>query len=131
MFAIASHLIKSLNHHLAARKRQLQAYTAQLRQQYRDRLEYWASRGRSRSKGHELSLIRDSMDQAKFGFPRGPSMRSKDLSNFNRPRCHITGLILHGRARPTKKLLHHDRACGISFDSAKSIWSRRSNPTTR
>lgn len=92
------HLIKSLNHHLAARKRQLQAYTAHLRQQYRDRLEYWASRGRSRSKGHELSLIIDSMDQAKFGFPRGPSMRSKDLSNFNRPRCHITGLILHGRA---------------------------------
>ena len=89
-------MIKSLSSHVLARKKQIQEYTNHLRAQYRDRLEYWARRGRSRFRGSEVTLIIDSMDQAKFSFPRCSEMRSKDLSSFNKPRCHVTAVVVHG-----------------------------------
>ena len=36
------------------------------------------------------------MDQAKFGLPRPDITRAKDLSTLQKPRCHLTCLILHG-----------------------------------
>ena len=52
----------------------------------------------SRSRGTELVIICDGMDQSKFCFPRHKIMKSKDFASFQRPRCHVVGMILHGRA---------------------------------
>ena len=45
-----------------------------------------------------ISLICDGMDQAKFAYPRSPVMMGKQFSNLSRPRAHIVGMKLHGKA---------------------------------
>ena len=89
-------LIKGLGSHLNARTAQILKYTEHLRMQYRDRQIYWSDRGQSRPRGSVISVIIDSMDQAKFALPRGSAMKSKDLSGLNRPKCHITAALVHG-----------------------------------
>ncbi|CAL1128171.1 unnamed protein product [Cladocopium goreaui] len=91
-------LLRSLSGHIYARQKQQQAYHNHLHSQYRDRLQYWGHRGMSRSRGTELVIICDGMDQSKFCFPRHKIMKSKDFASFQRPRCHVVGMILHGRA---------------------------------
>ena len=72
-------LLQELSGHLNARKSQLEKYTDHLKSQYEDRLAYWALRGESRLRGkQQVTLIIDSMDQAKFSLPRGTVMKSKD-----------------------------------------------------
>lgn len=90
--------IRSLGHHLNARLKQLEEYHNHLHNQYLDRLAYWSSRGVSRSRGNELTIICDGMDQGKFAYPRAPCMKSKDFASWSRPRAHVIGVLLHGRA---------------------------------
>lgn len=47
--------------------------------------------------GTDLLLIVDGMDQGKFAFPRHRALKAKEFANFQRPRAHVIGCILHGR----------------------------------
>ena len=91
-------LIRSLGHHLLARQKQMDEYHAHLDSQYQDRLQYWAVRGLSRAGGSTVTLICDGMDQAKFAYPRHRCLKSKEFHQFARPKAHIVGILVHGRA---------------------------------
>ena len=91
-------LIRSLGHHLLARNKQLQEYHQHLDSQNQDRLCYWSERGVSRAGGGKITLIIDGMDQSKFCYPRHRCLKSKEFSTFQRPRAHIVGILIHGRA---------------------------------
>lgn len=89
-------LIASLGHHLAARRMQQSLLYAHLASQFRDRCEYWRKRGCSRSRGPEVIIISDGMDQGKFAVPRHPAMRAKQFDSWSRPRLHVAATIAHG-----------------------------------
>ena len=90
-------LIKDLSGHLLARKEQVRRYTEHLRAQYLDRCEYWAARGASRLKnGSVVDCIIDSMDQDKTMLPRASLVRAKDLATLQRPKLHLTAVVVHG-----------------------------------
>ena len=89
-------LIREMSHHLAARRKQHDLYIAHLQHQYQDRCLYWQLRSLSRSRCGEICIIIDSMDQAKFCYPRGGVYRTKELASLQRPRAHITGILMHG-----------------------------------
>lgn len=89
-------LIKEMSNHLKARAAQRELYNTHLQKQYNDRCEYWRRRAASRLRTNEVLLIVDSMDQAKFTYPRNDVFRGKDLAALPRPRAHITGVICHG-----------------------------------
>lgn len=67
-------------------------------EQYLDRTIYWALRFKSRQRdGAVLTIIIDSMDKAKFAWPKWPFGRvPKSIEKFNRPRCTLTAAIAHG-----------------------------------
>jgi len=91
-------LIRSFNGHLKARRLQVECYSAHLKAQYCDRLQYWELRGTSRLRsGFDVLLILDGMDQAKFSYPRSELFKSKDLQGMPRARAHICGVVVHGR----------------------------------
>lgn len=46
-----------------------------------------------------VSLILDGMDQAKFAFPRHEKLQGSKEFEFNWPRLHVIGLIVHGYFR--------------------------------
>lgn len=87
-----------------ARTSQLQLYQQHLRRQYRDRQQYWQCRAVSRlqaSSGEpvsRVSMILDSMDQAKHCYPRSESMGSKEFQQFYKPKMMNTSVIIHGHA---------------------------------
>ncbi|CAE7518779.1 cofG [Symbiodinium necroappetens] len=90
-------LIRELSSHLLARKEQVKRYHGHLRDQYLDRMTYWSLRGESRLRGGaSVTAIIDSMDQSKTCLPRGACMKSKELSNMQRPKMHLTAVIIHG-----------------------------------
>eukprot|EP00435_Cladocopium_sp_Y103_P026856 s1526_g6.t1 len=89
-------LIREMSHHLKARNAQRSLFNLHLQRQYADRCEYWRLRSGSRLRSVEVCMIVDSMDQAKFAYPRSDVFRSKDLATLQRPRAHITGIICHG-----------------------------------
>ncbi|CAE7278860.1 unnamed protein product [Symbiodinium sp. CCMP2592] len=92
-------LLLSCMPHAAARTRQRLLFERHLADQYRDRMIYWKTRGDSRALGSStLSIIMDSVDQAKFAWPRSKVFRSKQFDAFHRPRLHITAAIAHGHA---------------------------------
>ena len=96
-------LIKKLKQDRRAQVRQQDEYARHLSRQYRDRCVYWASRSLSRQMfGPDgrctLVIIVDSMDRAKFKFPRSPCMSSKELTSFNRPNVDLTACICHGHS---------------------------------
>ena len=90
-------LIRSFQQHLKARTLQQSYYHAHLAAQYQDRLTYYHSRGQARLRGCHLTFMADGVDQAKFGFPRHPALRSKQFATFQRPKGHVSGLLMHGR----------------------------------
>lgn len=82
----------------AAQLRELQRH---LRTQYADRAAYWAHRSRSRLEASstccsEVSIILDSMDQAKHCWPRSEAMAAKDFNSWPRPKMSSTTMIMHG-----------------------------------
>ena len=94
-------LIRKLSGDRAAQSFQQREYARHLARQYKDRTCYWASRSLSRLRYNPdgsgtLVIIVDSMDRAKFRFPRSANMNSKDLTNFNRPQVDLTACIAHG-----------------------------------
>jgi len=89
-------LIREMSHHLAARRKQHELYIHHLQHQYQDRCLYWQLRSLSRSRCGEICTILDSMDQAKFCYPREGVYRTKELASLQRPRAHITGILMHG-----------------------------------
>ena len=89
-------LIREMGGHLKARNAQRDLFNLHLQRQYSDRCEYWRMRAGSRMRSADVCLIIDSMDQAKFAYPRSDVYRSKDLATLQRPRAHITGIICHG-----------------------------------
>lgn len=73
----------------------------ELRQHYRDtyldRQIYWNLRLASRSHGNVLTLIIDSMDKAKFAWPRWSfAVRPHELADLRRPRAVFTASWAHG-----------------------------------
>ena len=92
-------LLLSCMPHAAARTRQRLLFDRHLADQYRDRMVYWKVRGDSRALGSfTLSIIMDSVDQAKFAWPRSKVFRSKQFDAFHRPQLHVTAAIAHGHA---------------------------------
>ena len=89
-------LLRNLSGHILARNKQQDEYHRHLHSQYLDRLEYWGHRGLSRSCGTDLLLIVDGMDQGKFAFPRHRALKAKEFANFQRPRAHVIGCLIHG-----------------------------------
>lgn len=71
---------------------------AHIRDQYADRMIYWALRFASQRPDSEvLTIIIDSMDKTKFAIPRWKfSRKPKFLDNLVRPRMVCTGAIAHG-----------------------------------
>lgn len=91
------HLIKSLGHHLLARRQQQMFYWQHLKDQYADRLEYYRLRSMSRMQdGQSILIIQDGMDQSKACIPRSKWMKSKEFSRFVRPRLHVSLTLVHG-----------------------------------
>lgn len=91
------HLIKSLGHHLLARRQQQMFYWQHLKDQYADRLEYYRLRSTSRMQdGQSILIIQDGMDQSKACIPRSKWMKSKEFSRFVRPRLHVSLTLVHG-----------------------------------
>lgn len=90
-------VIRELHAHMAARQKQAELLRHHLMAQYRDRLAYWSLRGTSRLGCSSLiCCILDGMDQCKFLYPRSVLMTAKDLGQFQRPRLHVVGCIVHG-----------------------------------
>ena len=90
-------LIKGLGGHAIARATQIGFYHRHLKDQYLDRCLYWERRGLSRLRGHTVTLIGDGMDQAKWEIPRSAVMKGKELSNFQKAKCHVACMLAHGR----------------------------------
>lgn len=92
-------LVKAFAGNLRARQAQIEYFSQHLKSQYYDRLSYWDLRGQARLRGSvDILVIVDGVDQSKFSFPRSDLMRSKELQGFIRPRAHVTGAIIHGKA---------------------------------
>ena len=89
-------MIRALSGHSAARAKQQKLFHEHLCHQYQDRLRYWSNRGESRQRGLSVCLITDGMDQGKWSLPRSEYMRSKEFATFQRPRTHVSALIIHG-----------------------------------
>ena len=91
-------LLKEMSGYINARQEQQKLYSKHLRLQYADRLQYWEARASSRQRSPaEACLILDGMDQQKFLYPRADEFRAKELNQMQRPKAHISGLIMHGR----------------------------------
>jgi hypothetical protein len=89
-------LLKTFGHDSAARNRQRLMYDQHLKNQYSDRRVYWSLRASSRLWGKTICLIIDGIDQAKFAWPRADFMSNHEFDDFNRPRLHVWGVIVHG-----------------------------------
>ena len=89
--------------------------------QYRDRCVYWHTRNISRTftgmtAPGSLTLICDSMDQAKYSWPRDECLAAKEYAKFIKPRLTTTACIAHG----------HDvfmalSLPGVSSDSSRTV----------
>ena len=90
-------LIKQLGHDVVRRNKQIQLLDEHRRQQYLDRRVYWAVRANAGLTPTVVCLICDGMDQGKFGYPRHPCVKSKDLESLQRPRLHVNALLCHNQ----------------------------------
>jgi len=89
-------LIRALGHDLRARTKQRSLYERHLKSQYCDRKVYWRLRAESRLLGGVICFIMDGMDQAKFAWPRAKFFTGHEFDSWQRPRLHITGILVHG-----------------------------------
>lgn len=95
--------IRKLKKDPGARRLQVQLYHLHLRRQYADRTIYWSLRSLSRmgpqhDSTRQLVIALDSMERAKFAWPRHECMSAKDFAKFLRPTLSVTGCIAHGWA---------------------------------
>ena len=61
----------------------------------------------------QVCCIIDSMDAAKYSWPKSPVMSTKQFAKFNRPRMSCTSLIIHGHLCLTA-LTPHSLTCNSS-----------------
>eukprot|EP00439_Symbiodinium_sp_Y106_P064717 s3991_g10.t1 len=82
----------------AAKARQRLLYERHLSDQYKDREVYWQARSQSRRREATdlICVVCDSIDQAKFAWPRAKFLLSKQFDSFHRPRLHVTACLAHG-----------------------------------
>ncbi|CAE7250508.1 unnamed protein product [Symbiodinium sp. CCMP2592] len=93
----AKQLLHSQGLPLHERVRHAAAWRAHLACQYADRLLYYHIRYASRAKAGLLSLVCDSMDKAKFAYPKMNYDRlPKSVEGLHRPRFVLTAAMCHG-----------------------------------
>ena len=114
-------MIRKLARCTLARERQLTLLENHRQQQYRDRVVYWHSRNIARSLSGSSSpdtvvVIVDSMDCAKFGWPRDACLQAKEFNRFIAPKLTVTASIAHGHDVVLAVSLP-----GVSSDSSRSI----------
>ena len=111
-------IIKRCGHCPPAQRAQAALLEQHLARQHHDRQIYWHARAQSRLDAKNSQIfcvtgILDSMDMAKYCWPRSPTMLSKELCTFNRPKMSSTALLLHGHSC-TFSLSPHNVTCNSS-----------------
>ena len=99
------------------------------RLQYEDRCVYWALRFASQQPDSQiLCLTIDTMDKAKFAWPRWPFGRvSKNLDGLIRPRTVLTAAVVHGWCTVlyvADEIQNHgsDAFCEILCRAIQRVW---------
>lgn len=104
-------IIRKLGHCPPARRAQYDELQRHLSRQLADRRVYWYHRAQSRLDSVSpcpqlLSCILDSMDMAKYAWPKSHIMNAKEFASWARPRMACTTLLVHGHLSLTV-LTHH------------------------
>lgn len=94
-------IIKRLGHCGPAQRAQHAELQRHLARQLADRRTYWICRAQSRLDSvspcpQQLRFILDSMDMAKYAWPKSRVMASKEFNSWPRPRMSCTTMIAHG-----------------------------------
>eukprot|EP00435_Cladocopium_sp_Y103_P074502 s863_g49.t1 len=94
-------MVRKLAKCTVARQMQLKLLDRHREQQYNDRVTYWHSRNIARNFGGctapaTVVLICDSMDAAKYVWPRDHSLHAKEFNRFIAPKLTATAVIAHG-----------------------------------
>lgn len=98
-------IIRKLGHNPVARRAQFEELQKHLGRQMQDRKQYYDSRAKSRSHAarslgtlgvFEVCGILDSMDAAKYSWPKSATMAAKLFSKFHRPKMSCTTFLVHG-----------------------------------
>ena len=99
----------------SVRSASAQALQKHLQHQYLDRCVYWSLRLASERQKNVLTIIIDSMDKAKFAFPRWHFKRlPKGMDQAARPKLVLTASIAHGYCHGL--YMSHDDLChGASY----------------
>lgn len=114
-------MVRKLARCSVARRLQLDLLERHRSQQYNDRVVYWHSRNIARSFASSpcpgtVVLICDSMDQAKFSWPKDSCLQAKEYNQFIAPRLTATAVIAHGQDVFLALSLP-----GLSSDSSRTI----------
>lgn len=104
-------IIKKLGHCGPARRAQYDELQKHLSRQLADRRVYWYYRSQSRLDSvnpcpQEICAILDSMDMAKYSWPKSKTMLSKEFCNWARPRMACTSVLVHGHMALTVLTQH-------------------------
>lgn len=94
-------MIRKLARSSMAKEQQIKLLDKHREQQYVDRVCYWHSRNIARtlsgcSAPATVVVICDSMDCAKYSWPRDHSLRAKEFNRFIAPKLTATAGIAHG-----------------------------------
>lgn len=114
-------MVRRLARCTVAREQQLKLSDAHREKQYLDRVTYWHSRNISRSFGGCMSpatlvVICDSMDAAKFSWPKDAALKAKEYNRFIAPKLTTTACIVHGH-----DILVGMSLPGVAADSSRTI----------
>ena len=114
-------MVRKLARCSVARRLQLDLLERHRSQKYNDRVVYWHSRNIARSFASSpcpgtVVLICDSMDQAKFSWPKDSCLQAKEYNQFIAPRLTATAVIAHGQDVFLALSLP-----GLSSDSSRTI----------
>ena len=94
-------MVRKLARCTVAREMQLKLLERHRQQQYMDRVTYWHSRNLARSfsgcqSPNTIVLICDSMDAAKYSWPKDSCLHAKEFNRFIPPKLTVTAVIAHG-----------------------------------
>lgn len=102
---------------------------AHYRHQHQDRRVYYGTRWLSRQNKDVLTIIIDTVDRAKFAWPRWMWAKvSKEISGLLRPRTVLTAAIAHGFCTilfVQNESLNHgsDFFCDVLCQTLEQVWS--------
>lgn len=94
-------IIKRLGHCPPARRAQHEELQRHLARQLADRRVYWFTRAQSRLDSvspcpQQICCIIDSMDMAKYSWPKSAILYSKEFCSWAKPRMACTSMLVHG-----------------------------------